>query len=188
MAAKKVKNLTKEVLEEFKKIPGGDKIKECIQCGTCSASCPAVSGMDYAPRQVIAKLRANEIEDVLKSNTAWVCASCYSCTVRCPAGIKFTDFMYQLKRAGIEFGILPKNKNGIRLAKSFGNTVKKYGRNFEPELIIRYNITNPFNFLKVAPLGIKLFTHNRMPILPSKVKGAKHIKKALAAAHNGGAK
>jgi heterodisulfide reductase subunit C len=188
MAKTKVKNLTKEVLEQFKKIPGGDKISQCIQCGTCSASCPVSFAMEYVPRQVIAKLRAGEIEDVLKSDTAWICASCYSCTVRCPAGIKFTDFMYQLKRAGIEFGILPKNKNGIKMAKSFGETVKKYGRNFEPELIIRYNLPNPFNFLKVMPLGLKLLAHNRMPMLPAKVKGSKYIKKALSADNNGGAK
>ncbi|MCX7698202.1 MAG: 4Fe-4S dicluster domain-containing protein [Candidatus Goldbacteria bacterium] len=172
--------LSRKIFEEFKKIPAGEKINECIQCGTCSASCPVAAAMENTPRKIIAMLRADRIDEVLKSNTVWFCASCYSCTVRCPAGIKFTDFMYQLKRIGVKYRIKPKNKNGLKLAQCFCDTVNKYGRDFEPELLIRYNLrTNIFNFFKIIPLGLKLFLTKRMPIFPSKVKGIKNIRKSL---------
>lgn len=83
-------------------IPGGDKIKECIQCGTCSASCPTTHAMNYAPREIIPAFRAGLLERVLRSNTIRLSASCYSCTVRCRSGIKLTDIMYELKRLAIE--------------------------------------------------------------------------------------
>ncbi|MBP7791694.1 MAG: 4Fe-4S dicluster domain-containing protein [Candidatus Goldbacteria bacterium] len=172
--------LSRKILDDFKKLPAGEKINECIQCGTCSASCPVAAAMENTPRKIIAMLRADKIDEVLQSDTVWLCASCYSCTVRCPAGIKFTDFMYQLKRMGVKYNIKPKNKSGLKLAQSFCETVKRNGRDFEPELLIRYNLrTNIFNFLKIIPLGLNLFFKNRMPVFPSKVKGVKNINRAL---------
>ncbi len=172
--------LSKKILEEFRKIPAGEKINECIQCGTCSASCPVAAAMENSPRKIIAMLRADRIDEVLQSNTVWLCASCYSCTVRCPAGIKFTDFMYQLKRIGVKYRIRPENKNGLKLAQCFCDTLRNHGRDFEPELLVRYNLrTSIFNFFKIIPLGLKLFLKKRMPVFPSKVKGIKHIKSSL---------
>ncbi|HDQ26187.1 MAG TPA: heterodisulfide reductase subunit C [bacterium] len=178
----KSEQLSKRVYEELVSMPGGGNIKECIQCGTCSGSCPVAHAMDYFPRRIIAMLRAGKIEEVLKSDTIWLCASCYSCTVRCPAGVKYTDFMYHLKRTGEKEGLIPKNKKGLKMAKNFNKVISEWGRSYEPELMVRYNIPNIFNLIKVMPFGLKLFLKGRMPFFPSKIKGAKHIKKALAAA------
>lgn len=175
----KSQKLSKRVYEELLQLPGGGNIKECIQCGTCSGSCPVAHTMDYFPRKVIAMLRAGKIEEVLKSDTIWICASCYSCTVRCPAGIKYTDFMYHLKRTGEREGIKPKNQTGVKLARSFNKVVSGHGRSYEPELMLRFHLPDIFSLIKLAPFGLKLFFKNRMPILPSRVKGVKHIKKAL---------
>jgi heterodisulfide reductase subunit C len=177
-------NLSKQIYEEFSKTPEGTKLRECIQCGTCSGSCPVSRSMDYTPRHIIAMLRAGRIEEVLKSDTAWICASCYSCTVRCPAGIKYTDFLYLLKRMGQKAGIKPKNKKGLAMAKSFYQVLSEYGRSYEPELMVRSNITTPFNLLGFMPFAMKLFSKGRLPIFPSKVKGAKYIRKALKKADN----
>ena len=61
--------------------------------------------MDYGPREVIGAFRAGMIDKVVKSNTIWLCTSCYYCTVRCPAGIKITDLMYELKRLGMKYDL-----------------------------------------------------------------------------------
>lgn len=109
-------------------IPGGDKIKQCIQCGTCSASCPTSYAMDYSPREIFAAFRAGMLDRVLKSNTVWLCSSCYYCTVRCPSGIKVTDIMYELKRLGVEFGLVQEGAIAPTMSKEFVNLVDKYGR------------------------------------------------------------
>ncbi|MDP2777250.1 MAG: 4Fe-4S dicluster domain-containing protein, partial [Anaerolineales bacterium] len=76
----------------------GNPIKDCLQCGTCSGTCPAVEFMDHTPRAIIGLINADYRDEVLASNTFWSCASCYHCTVRCPAGIDIADMMYALKR------------------------------------------------------------------------------------------
>lgn len=90
-------NFKQEVSNLMDKLEG-NPIDICIQCGTCSASCPVVSCMEYTPRQIIAMVRAGLKDEVLGSGAIWTCASCYNCTVRCPKGIKITEMMYALKR------------------------------------------------------------------------------------------
>jgi Fe-S oxidoreductase len=72
---------------------GGEKFRQCIQCGMCVGSCPNGYFMDYPPRKFIAALRANMLKRVIQSNTAWTCISCFNCSLRCPSGIKITDVL-----------------------------------------------------------------------------------------------
>ena len=76
----------------------GKPLKSCIQCGTCSGTCPSMPFMDQSPRRLIAMINANMKDEVLASNTHWYCASCFHCTVRCPSEIDIAELMYALKR------------------------------------------------------------------------------------------
>lgn len=159
-------------------IPGGEKIKECMQCGTCSASCPTSYAMDYTPREIIAALRAGLLERVLRSNTIWLCASCYSCTVRCPSGIKLTDIMYELKRLAIEFGLVQEGAKAPVVAKLFVDIVNKNGRMAEVPLVSRFLLkTNPLGALKMIPRAAKLFLRGRMPLIPHRIKGTSELER-----------
>ncbi len=71
-------------------MPDGGRIRECIQCGTCSGVCPFGLWMEYTPRKMIAALRAGEFEEVLDSETIWMCVSCYACASMCPQQIPLT--------------------------------------------------------------------------------------------------
>lgn len=55
----------------------------CDQCGTCSGGCPFVEEMDLTPSQLMRKVMFGQ-RDVLESETLWICATCNTCTVRCP--------------------------------------------------------------------------------------------------------
>ena len=103
--------LNLDFLDEIYALPGGQEIKKCIQCGSCSGSCPVSHMMDYAPRKIFSLICSGFRDEVLGSNTIWLCSSCYSCTVRCPAGIKFTDVMYELKRLGNDYGFASRKSN-----------------------------------------------------------------------------
>ena len=37
----------------------GEPITNCLQCGTCSGTCPAIEFMDHTPRQIIGMIRAD---------------------------------------------------------------------------------------------------------------------------------
>lgn len=160
----------------------GEKLMSCIQCGTCSATCPLSHFMDYTPRKVIAMTREGFKEEVLNSLTIWLCASCYSCVVQCPRQIHITDVMYALKREAMASGYYPKGLPIPVLAKAFFNQVKRNGRNTESWLLVNlYLRTNPFGMLKEAVLGMKLFFAGRMSLKPDKIKRIWELKKILRA-------
>lgn len=170
-------------------IPGGPKIKECIQCGTCSGSCPTSAAMDYTPREIIAAFRAGMLDRVLQSNTVWMCASCYSCTARCPAGIKLTDIMYELKRLGIEHGLYKRGVKAPVLSKEFIALVNRDGRSYETELMARFHLHgNPMDLVGMAPLGLKMLGKGRLPIVPDRIsaEGREQISKMLGYFEKGG--
>lgn len=181
-ADRRADSLSDVFLEDVYAIPGGEKIKECIQCGTCSASCPTSYAMEYTPREVIAALRAGLLDRVLKSNTIWLCASCYYCTVRCPSGIRLTDVMYELKRLAMEFDLVEEEAKAPLMSKLFVDIVNKNGRISEVELVSRFMLKkNPLGMLKMIPRATKLLMRGRMPLIPHKIKGISEIEKCVVA-------
>ncbi len=82
---------TKLFLRHLSELPEGEKIRACIQCGMCTGVCPHGYAMAFPPRRMIAALRAGRIEDVLRSDSLWLCVACYNCNFRCPSGIPLTD-------------------------------------------------------------------------------------------------
>jgi len=160
--------------------PGGEQLQHCIQCGTCSATCPLSIYMDYTPRRIIAMACAGLKDDVLKSLTIWLCSSCYSCTVECPKKIKITDIMYSLKRLAIEEGRYPRRFPIPVLAKEFYNVVQRKGRSNEMGILIRLALkTNPFRYLKKLPLGLKLFGRGRLSFKGEKIRGKRELAAVL---------
>jgi len=146
-------------------LPDGRKLDLCIQCGTCSGSCPTAYAMDYSPREIFAALRAGMLDRVLFSNTAWMCTSCYICTVRCPQQIKITDIMYELKRLGIKYGYTSPSTRSAAMARIFINITNRLGRNNESELMMRFYMAGRWgDAIKNAWRGAKMFFKGRLPM------------------------
>ncbi|MBU8934779.1 MAG: 4Fe-4S dicluster domain-containing protein [candidate division Zixibacteria bacterium] len=76
----------------------GDAVARCMQCGTCSASCPMNTQATSAPRHVMHLIQFGQAEELKKSNMAWLCASCHTCEVRCPRGIDIPAVMEALRQ------------------------------------------------------------------------------------------
>jgi len=170
-------------LQQLANIPGGESIKKCIQCGCCTGSCPVSYTMDITPREVVALFRAGDMESILSSRTIWICASCYACSVRCPQGVKITDILYALKRVAIENNIYSKKFPIPALSKSFVSLVNRYGRSYEPGLILLYFLkTNPVKLLEMAPLFLKLLFKGRINLFPEKIEAKENFSQMLAEA------
>lgn len=162
--------------------PGGDGLRDCIQCGTCSAGCPLAAHMDYTPRRIIALTRAGLERDVLSSVTPWLCASCYECQVRCPRGLKVTDLMYAVKARAIEKGLYPRRLPMPVLTRAFYAAVARHGRNAETRLVVRMLLaTRPLALLKMAPQGYRLWRAGRMPLGQDRIHQVDQLRKVLAA-------
>jgi heterodisulfide reductase subunit C len=149
--------LKQSLLKQMETIPNSEKIKSCIQCGTCTGSCPVSYAMDYTTRELIALFRAGELELLLKSKAIWICASCYACQTRCPSDIKITDIIYALKRLAMEKEIYPQNFPAYTLQKTFVGVMNRYGRLHEPTLLVAYLLkTKPMKLLGFMPLGLRI--------------------------------
>jgi heterodisulfide reductase subunit C len=172
-------------LEELLAMPGGEALLKCMQCGTCSGSCPTSYQMDFSPRRLITMIKAGMKQEVLNSSAIWLCASCYSCSVRCPRGIEFTEIMYLLKSMAIKEGILPPKHDSSIFYQTFSEIVTETGRMNESKLITNYAMKTDYTRLwkQFAPLGMKLMRRGRIALFPAKIKNKAEfsalMKKAL---------
>jgi len=176
------RELRRTFLEQARLVPGAERITRCLQCGTCTGSCPVSYAMDIPPRMLIALFRAGQIEEILRSRTIWICASCYMCTTRCPQGIKITDLLYALKRTAMDTKLYPERFPVYHLSRSFVGIVNRYGRNQETLLILRYYLRrNPLGLLGLLPLSWRLFRAGRVSLWPRKIRGVATIRQILSA-------
>lgn len=170
------------IQEVISKTPGKSNLEMCIQCGTCGGSCPSGTAMNYTPRAIFAMLRAGLRDKVLKSNTPWMCVSCYYCTVRCPQEIHITDIMYTLKNMALE-AVLVRDKTASDFSKTFIHYVENYGRSFEIGLAGIQSLTHvklATRIPNLAPMAIGLLTKKGLSLLPPKrIKGIKGLKLIL---------
>jgi quinone-modifying oxidoreductase subunit QmoC len=166
---------------------GDTAIDHCIQCGTCSSSCPMSVYMDHPPRKIIAMVRNGFREEALRSFTIWLCPSCYTCQVRCPAKIKITDVMYALKRLAIEEGVYPSRFPIPVLDREMSKIISRNGRNSELWLILNLYLKsrNPLGLFKMAPLGIKLMKTGRMSLKRESIKNKGQLRTLLKSLKEG---
>jgi len=170
-------------------VSDGEKIRQCIQCGLCSATCPLSLYMDYTPRRLINLAREGFKKEVLGSFTIWLCASCYACRAECPKKIMITDIMYALKRRAIEEGYYPRRFPTPVLAKEFGKMVFAMGRVTETLLVTDLFLrTNWFKFLGMSRLGLALLRTGRFSLIPESIKRRGELRKILRSIEKSGGK
>jgi len=85
--------------------PGGENIKLCFACGTCTAGCPVAAIDDeFDPRKIIRQVLLGMRKEVLSSPAIWRCVQCYSCTAKCPQDVKFRNIMRALREMAVAEG------------------------------------------------------------------------------------
>jgi heterodisulfide reductase subunit C len=172
----------KSFLAEVAATPGGENILSCIQCGVCTGGCPVAEEMEFPPRRLIAMIRAGAREEVLSSSSVWRCVSCYTCTVRCPRGIKPTELGYALRFLADQRGVSIKGTRTPVMFRSFINSMKAAGRINEVAMMQSFFLkTNPLNGLKIGMVGLQLMLHKRLPKTPisKQTKGGKDLARII---------
>ncbi len=166
--------------DHIRQLPGCERIRSCIQCGTCSGACPLSLYMDYTPRRVIQLIREGFRDDALGSQTIWLCASCYACAVHCPQDIHITDVMYTLKREAIREKKYPARFPIPVLAREFYEGVKRNGRSSEFWLVLKMALkSNPFILFSMVRSGFGMFRSGRISFATHKIEGAEQLQRAL---------
>lgn len=108
-------------------------LKACINCGTCTAICPAAEFYKYDPRQIIDIVQSkddNEIEQLLKSETIWYCGECMSCLTRCPRKNGPGLVIMALRNLSMELGYFVESEKGRQqyaITKTMSSNILNYG-------------------------------------------------------------
>ena len=154
-------------------LPIQNMVQTCIQCGTCTGSCPNAFAMDYTPRKMWRMVLMGHKNDIFRSKTFTLCSSCYYCTLRCPRGLPLTEAMSALKQIASKEDIARYRKSTL-FCKNFMESVRRHGRVREMEFMTLYfsSMKNPIIPLRFASLGLKLMKKRKVSIqLPSKGHG-----------------
>lgn len=163
-------------LDEVCGMLGGDGICNCIQCGTCTGSCPNANEMEYSPRRMIAMVRAGMRKEVISSDSMWYCASCYLCTERCPQGVPVTHLMYSLRQLAFRNGFSYGPTGEPIMNRAFVDIIDRNGRVHEVSLMLTYYMqSSPLAVLKMAPIGLKMLLRGRMPLRPDTIKDRQQL-------------
>jgi len=94
---------------EVMKEPGGETLKICFQCGTCTSSCPTARFSDsYRPRTILRMAQLGLKQKVLPSSTLWLCTACFICTDRCPQDVEVESVLRVLRNLAVKEGYVPR--------------------------------------------------------------------------------
>jgi heterodisulfide reductase subunit C len=154
----------------------GQDVTACYQCGKCTGGCPLSFAMDYAPRQLVRMVQLNMKDKALNSSTIWLCATCATCTARCPREVDLAAIIDTLRIEARHAGVPPKEKDVALFHDIFLNSIKKNGRVFEMGMTMAYNMKSG-NLMQDAELGLPMFVKNKISLSPDKIKGIEEVRK-----------
>jgi heterodisulfide reductase subunit C len=146
----------------------------CYQCRKCSCGCPLTFAMDLLPHQVIQLALLGQEEQVLASNTIWVCSSCETCTTRCPNGIDIAGVMDWFKEQAAQQKKAVPQPEVAAFHRLFLESIKAgKGRVAEANLVRRFTffkMRRKFDIQEMREnlkLGWELMKRGRMRLLGS---------------------
>jgi heterodisulfide reductase subunit C len=145
----------------------------CYQCGKCTAGCPLSGVYDYQPNEIIRLIQINKIDEILNSNSVYLCVSCEICSSRCPQQVDIASIMNYLRIRSWQHKQFKLKKIG-NFYMIFLRIIEKFGRSFEPLLIIVLNLLNK-NFLNDFDLIPGILRKRKIKMIPEFIKKRKEV-------------
>jgi heterodisulfide reductase subunit B2 len=166
-------DLAKRIQDEI-----GQNVYLCYQCVKCTSGCPLSEYFDWQPNQVMRAVQLGQEEIALDSKTPWLCASCQTCSTRCPQGLDITAIMEFLTREALQRGYKPQIPEVDRFNKAFMRELGLWGRSYELGLMMEMKLRNlrTHSIMEDMDLGVKVILKNKMPFLPKRVRPPRKVK------------
>jgi heterodisulfide reductase subunit C len=129
----------------------------CMNCGVCTAICPAAEFYDYDPRMIAAIIQSKDekrIEEILKSDVIWYCGECMSCKTRCPRGNCVGLIIMALRSLSQELGYFCESEKGrqqLAIKRTIGENIVSKGYCILPESLV------PELHPELGPIGEWIF-------------------------------
>jgi heterodisulfide reductase subunit B len=147
----------------------GENVYLCYHCVKCTSGCPLADYFDLAPNQIMRAAQLGMEDAIYQSRSPWLCASCQTCTTRCPQGIDIARVMDFIVSEAMSRGIEPKVPQVALFNRVFLRDVDILGRAYELGLIAEMNLRTGQPF-KDLDLGLEMFKHRKIDLLPEVVR------------------
>jgi len=156
----------------------GEEFLTCIQCGTCSASCPTASLMNPSIRRLIKLCLEGKRDEAVNSDSLWLCTSCLLCTVRCPRGIRPKAVVSALKEMAEREGrgAQPADAAYERL---FLKQIEDYGRISELSLTGQFLLAYPQGMVQSMQIGLELLAKGKIGLDMGGIDGRDEVKRII---------
>jgi heterodisulfide reductase subunit C1 len=134
----KEKGSEKEVLSSesstFEFLYNKDNLIKCLQCGRCTAGCPAAKVFDdYSPREIVRRAQECSAEELAKDPLIWLCGQCYTCNSRCPRNNTPATIILNARNKAFKEGYAPREL--YFRASSVIQSLVNSGVTISPELL-----------------------------------------------------
>jgi heterodisulfide reductase subunit C2 len=171
-----VKKSLKSRLEDSVKID----VRQCYQCGKCTAGCPLNEDMDIEPNQIIRMLQLEYPgyeDEILSSLSIWLCLACETCYTRCPQEVKISGIMDFLRQESLRQNkVNPKARDILKFHEAFLEDVNRTGKMNEMYMTIGYKLKT-FNLLQDMENAPSMFLKGKLSLIPHKIRNTKEIKR-----------
>lgn len=141
-------------------------VNACFQCRKCAVGCPIAFAMDLTPTQIIHAARLGLEEAVLGSKTIWLCASCQTCTTRCPQDVDIARVMDAARIVAIRRGMQPSVTSVRQFFCTAVKNIEWFGRLYELGLIMALKLKSG-DYTKDMKLGLEMYKRGKLKLLPS---------------------
>ena len=157
-------------------------VARCYQCGKCSAGCPMAVEMDYTPNQLMRMLQSEDPaldQQLLRSESIWLCLSCEMCISRCPMQIDIPEIMDYLRHKALESGVVnPASEPILKFHKAFRDMIRGFGRSYELGLVADYKVRSK-RFFQDLTLVPGMLTSGKLALFPEKAKSSARLIKVF---------
>jgi len=169
----KKKNSVSGLLEEIEKRTGLD-LSICFQCKKCSNGCTVGDLVESPPSEIMRRLHLGAGDELLESDLIWTCASCETCSSRCPMGIDVASVIDALRVLSQE---RCKGKSTPQVFnRAFLNSVRKHGRTYEMGMITAYKMGTG-KFMGDIDKFPMMLLKGKLSLLPSSGSDKKTVKR-----------
>jgi heterodisulfide reductase subunit C len=173
----------------------GENVFKCYQCKRCTSGCPVAPYTAMHPATIIRAVQLGQPDMIFDDKFLWLCTGCETCTTRCPQGIDVAAVIDQLKIIGRREGRIPADAPFANMVKLNFESIRRWGRLFEVELLMRDKMTRPSSLFDDVGMGLKMLRKGKLALLPARgadraavdrmVKASEAINKARAQPQQG---